>query len=100
MNFQKILYTVFPFVIAFIAKQIITDLDTSYWFYVWLCCIVSIFIFVKFLIPHQEQKFNAISPIDFKSACDDKIKEQKPYSYIAGFHMLTFFVIIIMYFIN
>ncbi len=100
MNAKQIIYALFPFVLGFIAQQVINIPDTSYWFYVWLLCIVSVFIFVKMILPHQEQKFNAISDIDFKSALDDKTKEQKSYSYIAGLHVSTFFAIIILYFIN
>lgn len=99
MNLKQIIYALFPFILGIIAYKVIGG-NTSYWFYVWLLCIISILIFVKMILPYQEQKFDAISEIDFKSAFDDKTKEQKSYSYIAGLHMVTFFAIIILYFIN
>lgn len=100
MNLNHILYLVFPFGVGLVALKVLNIPDTSYWFYVWLSCIASVFIFVKFILPYHEQKFNAISDIDFKGAFKDKNKEQKPYTYIVGFHMVVFFGLIILYFIN
>jgi len=100
MKLNHILYLVFPFGIGLICNKLLQINDNSIWFYIWLACIASLFIFVKLILPAIEQKFDAISPIDYKGAFNEKNREQKPYSYIAGFHMLLFFVIIIVYFIN
>ncbi|RZJ76312.1 MAG: hypothetical protein EOO45_02730 [Flavobacterium sp.] len=100
MNLNHILYLVFPFGLGLVAHKFVDIPDTSYWFYVWLFCLSSVFIFVKMILPYHEQKFNAISEIDFKGAFDDKNREQKPYTYIVGFHMVVFFGIIILYFIS
>lgn len=100
MKANQVIYLIFPFVLGFIAQQVMKIADTSYWFYVWLLCLASIFIFVKIILPSQDRKFEAISGIDFKGAFQDREKERKPFSYIAGFHMLVFFGLIILYFIN
>ncbi|MCY1238141.1 hypothetical protein D3C86_1016770 [compost metagenome] len=100
MNAKHILYLIFPFAAGFIVQQIIKSPDTSYWFYVWLCCLASLFIFVKGILPYQEQKFNAINGIDYKGALDEKNRTEKPYTYIVGLHMVVFIGIIILYFTN
>lgn len=100
MNAKHIIYLVFPFVIGFIAERIMKIPDTSYWFYVWLLCLASVFIFVKGILPYYEQRFNAVNPIDFKGALDDKNREEKPYTYIVGMHLIVFVGIIIRYFTN
>jgi hypothetical protein len=100
MKINHFLYLVFPFAVGLLCYKFLQMPDTSIWFYIWLACIASIFIFTKLILPAIEQKFDAISPIDYKGAFDEKNKEQKPYSYIAGFHVLLFFVITIVYFIN
>lgn len=100
MNINHLIYLIFPFGVAILAQEILNIPDTSYWFYVWVLCLVSIFIFVKMILPYFEQRFNAISPIDYKGAFQDKNKDQKPYTYIVGFHMAVLFGIIIIYFIK
>ncbi len=100
MNAKHILYLVFPFAAGFIAQKVMKIPDTSYWFYVWLLCLASVFIFVKMILPYQEQKFNAINQIDYKGALDSKNSEEKPYAYIVGLHMVVFVGIIILYFTN
>ncbi|QEE50700.1 hypothetical protein FUA48_14270 [Flavobacterium alkalisoli] len=100
MNQNHIIYFVFPFGVGLLCHKFLQIPDTSIWFYIWLGCIASLFIFVKLILPAQEQKFDAIKDIDIESSFRDKMKEQKPYSYIAGFHMLLFFVIIIVSFLN
>lgn len=100
MNAKHLLYLIFPFGTGFIAERIMKIPETSYWFYVWLLCIVSVFIFVKGILPYQERKFNAINTIDYKGALDEKNREEKPYTYIVGLHMIVFFGLIILYFTN
>jgi hypothetical protein len=100
MNAKHILYLIFPFAVGFIAERAMKIPDTTYWFYVWLLCLASIFIFVKLILPHHERKFNAINGIDYKSAMDDKNSEEKPYTYIVGLHMTIFIGLIILYFTN
>lgn len=100
MNAKHFFYLVFPFAVGVLAQRIMKIPDTSYWFYVWLLCIGSVIIFVKFILPHQEQKFNAINEIDFKGAFDQKNKEEKPYTYIVGFHMVVLIIISILFFTN
>lgn len=74
--------------------------DTSYSFYVGLLCLLSVFIFVKLILPHNERKFDAISGIDYESALKGKNQEEKQYTYIVGFHMIVFIGLIILNFIN
>lgn len=100
MNAKHLLYLVFPFAVGFIAHKVMKIPDTSYWFYVWLLCLASVFIFVKMILPYQEQKFNAINAIDYKGALNEKNREEKPYTYIVGLHMVVFVGIIILYFTN
>jgi hypothetical protein len=100
MNINHILYLVFPFGVGLICHKFFDIPDADFWLFVWLGCIASLFIFTKLILPAQEQKFNAIKDIDIESTFKDKVSEQKPYSYIVGFHILLFFVIMIMYFIN
>lgn len=100
MNIKHFIYLIFPFVIGFIAGQILKIPDTSYWFYVWLLCIASVFIFVKGILPYHEQKFNAIKDIDIKNAFENKTNEEKPYTYIVGVHIVVFIIIIVQFFIN
>jgi hypothetical protein len=97
MNINHILYLVSPFGLGLICFKFVNG---NFWFCVGLGCIASVFTFTKLILPAQEQKFNAIKDIDIESAYKDKMSEQKPYSYIAGFHMLLFFSLIILYFIN
>ncbi|NMH28058.1 hypothetical protein [Flavobacterium silvaticum] len=100
MNAKHILYLVFPFAVGFVAQMFMKIPDTSYWFYIWLLCLASVFIFVKMILPYQEQKFNAINSIDYKGAMDEKNREEKPYTYIVGLHMVVFVGLIILYFTN
>jgi len=100
MNWKHIIYLVFPFVIGFIAQQIMKIPDTSYWFYVWSLCIVSVLIFVKLILPYNERKFEAINGIDYEEALKSKNREEKPYTYIVGFHMVLFIGLIVAYFTN
>lgn len=100
MNINHILYLVFPFGVGLLCHKIFNTPLADFWLFVWLGCIASLFIFTKFILPAQEQKFNAISQIDIESAFKDKMREQKPYSYIAGFHIVLFFALIIIYFTN
>lgn len=98
MNINHFLYLVFPFGVGLVCHKLFNIPNSDFWLFVWLGCIASLFIFTKLIMPSLEQKFDAIKDISIESAFKDKMKEQKPYSYIAGFHMLLFFVIIIMYF--
>jgi len=100
MNARHFLYLIFPFAVGFIAERIMKIPDTSYWFYVWLLCIASVFIFTKMILPYHERKFNTLNVIDYKDALDGKNREEKPYSYIVGLHLAVFFGIIIIYFTN
>ncbi|GEM_PF-2810028 len=100
MNAKHILYLIFPFAVGFIAERIMRIPNTSFWFCVWLSCIASILIFVKGILPYYEQRFNAVNPIDYKGALDNKTKDEKPYTYIVGLHMVIFVGIIILYFTN
>ncbi|KGO78605.1 hypothetical protein Q763_17620 [Flavobacterium beibuense F44-8] len=100
MNINHILYLVFLFAVSLICHKLFNTPIADFWLFVWLGCIASLFIFVKLILPTQERKYNAIKDIDIESAFRDKMKEQKPYSYIAGFHMLLFIGITIVYFIN
>lgn len=100
MNINHFIYLIFPFGVAALAQKVLNIPDTSYWFYVWMLCMVSVFIFVKMILPYFEQRFNSISSVDYKGAFEDKNKDQKPYTYIVGFHMAVFFGIIIIYFIK
>jgi hypothetical protein len=98
MKTNHFIYLAFPFAIGALMYKIMDIPDASYWFYVSLMCIASVFIFVKLILPAIEQKFDAISPIDMKGAYEDKMSEQKPYSYAVGAHMATFVIILIVYF--
>lgn len=100
MTLNQVLYLISPLGLALICYKLLNIPECSYWFYVWIFCLASIFTFVKFILPYHEQKFNAISEIDFEGAFEDKNKELKPYTYIAGLHMVVFFGLIILYFIN
>ena len=100
MKMNHILYLVFPFVVGLVIDKFFHTEDTSIWLYIWLGCVASFFILTKIILPSQERKYNAISDIDIKSAYEQKMREQKPYSYITGVHMLLFFAITIIYFIN
>lgn len=100
MNARHFIYLIFPFALGFVAYKVMKVPDASYWFYVWGLCLASVFIFVKLILPYQERKFNAINEIDYKGAMDDRNAEQKPYSYIVGFHMIVFFGLIFLYFTN
>lgn len=92
MNINHILYLVSPFGLGMICYKFLNIPDGSFWFCVWLGCIASIFFFTKVIPPAQESKFEAIKDIGIKSAYEDKLKEQRPYSYIVGFHVLVFSV--------
>lgn len=100
MNAKHFTYLIFPFVAGYIAQQVMKIPDTNYWFYVWLLCILSVFIFVKLILPYNERKFDAVSPIDYETALKDKNQQDKPYTYIVGFHMLVFIGLTIGYFTN
>lgn len=100
MNINHLLYLVFPFGVGLLCHKIFNTPPGDFWLFVWLGCIASVFIFTKFILPAQEQKFNAIKDIDIESAYKDNMSEKKPYSYITGFHMFLFFGLIILYFIN
>lgn len=98
MKSNHLIYLASPFGIGALTQKIMDIPNTSYWFYVSLLCIASVFFFVKFILPAIEQKFDTISPIDMKGAYEDKMAEQKPYSYVVGAHMATFVIILIVYF--
>jgi hypothetical protein len=98
MKANHLIYLVSPFGIGALMQKILNIPDTSYWFYVSLLCIASVFFFVKFILPAIEQKFDAISPLDMKGAYEDKMSQQKPFSYVVGIHMATFVIILIVYF--
>ena len=98
MKTNHLIYLAFPFGVGALAHKFLNIPDTSYWFYVSLLCIASVFLFVKLILPAIEQKFDAIAPLDMKGAYEDKMSEQKPYSYVVGIHMATFVIILIVYF--
>lgn len=98
MKTNHLIYLIAPFGLGALAQKIMNIPDTSYWFYVSLLCIASLFFFVKLVLPAIEQKFDAISPIDIESAYKEKMNEQKPFSYVVGIHIATFFIILIVYF--
>jgi Ca2+/Na+ antiporter len=100
MNIKQIIYLIFPFIVGYIAMQIMKIQDTSYWFYVWLLCLLSVFIFVKIILPYNEKKFDAVSNIDYESALKDKNQNEKPYTYIVFIHMVIFVGLIVLYFTN
>lgn len=100
MNTKQIIYLIYPFVLGFVAKELMSIPDTGYWFYVWVLCLLSIFIFVKLILPYNERKFDAINAIDYESALKEKNVGEKPYTYAVGLHMIVLVIIIIQFFIN
>lgn len=100
MNVKQIIYLIFPFAGGLVAQKVMKIPDITYWFYVWLLCIASVFIFVKIILPYHENRFDAVSPIDYKGSMDNKSKDEKFYTYAVGIHMATLVGIIITYFIN
>jgi len=100
MSAKHFIYAAFPFIVGLIAKKIMDIPDTSYWFYVSLACILSVFIFVKVILPSIDSYSDFASQIDVKYGYDKRVEGQKPYSYIVGLHILTFIIIIVLYFTN
>lgn len=100
MNAKHIAYLIFPFAIGYVSQELMKIPDTSFKFYVGLLCLLSVFIFVKLILPYNERKFDAICGIDYESALKEKNQEERPYIYIVGFHMIVFIGLIILNFIN
>ena len=58
MSLKHILYIVFPFVTGFVAKNIILkNTDTSYWVFVGVLCLISMFLYSKIITPYIENQY-------------------------------------------
>nr|WP_322626460.1 hypothetical protein [uncultured Flavobacterium sp.] len=98
MKINHFIYLSAPFGLGLLAQKLFDVPSASYWFYVALLCLASVFVFLKMILPYHQQKFDAVADIDFKGAYEEKNREEKPYIYIVGFHMILFFVLLILYF--
>lgn len=123
MSLKHILYIVFPFVTGFVAKNIILkNTDTSYWVFVGVLCLISMFLYSKIITPYIENQYGTydslqktnnlfskygIQEIDMSDSVStfneeekQKQKHLKSFGYISLFHMLFLIGLIIFYFIK
>lgn len=123
MNLKHILYITFPFVTGFVAKNIILkNTDTSYWVFVGVLCLISMFLYSKIITPYIENQYETydslqktnklfskygIQEIDMSDSVStineeekQKQKHLKSYGNISLFHMLFLIGLIIFYFIK
>ncbi|RZK21499.1 MAG: hypothetical protein EOO43_10570 [Flavobacterium sp.] len=94
---QKIIYTIWPFVAAGIAKAVFKD-EQPFTFFTGLFCFVSFLIYAKFLLPYIENKYDVIAQIDTKDALERKKNDGTVY--IAWFHLLITVGLIFLFFKN
>ncbi|WP_298156157.1 hypothetical protein [Flavobacterium sp.] len=92
---QKIFYIISPFAAGFVAKLVFKD-EQSYWFFVGVFCIASLLIYSKFILPYQENRYDAIFNIDPEATYNEKKNDKT--AYIPWFHILVLVALIIWHF--